>query len=380
MEYLWDKFNFIILKSTGVSELKDRLKLIFLALVLLIVGPQIELTLFGVLSTIFVIYATYLGFCQGGILASLWSLVVLGFLLKENMININGTILSSFIIMQMFISIGLGKTLRYHLGLIKDLNQTKEALKESNQQLNQKFDKVKRVHKSFFPQKLPQTKNFSFSAFYQPAEIISGDYYNYIELENIIIGYISDVTGHGLDGALLNVFIREKINNFLSHNFRITSQGILKFIVKKFAQENFPPDYSLCITFWVLDKKQGELYYNNAGNHVPLFLIRDNNIQEIIEENPPLSNVFTISDYEFNHNKIELDCRDKVLFSTDGLIEQSNHGNMYGTDRLKRVIEENISSGEDLLHTIYNDFNNFIKADFQQDDITMFYLKRESND
>ena len=364
-------------KSADPLELKGRLKLIILALVLLIVGPYVQLTLFGIMSTIFVIYATYLGLCQYGILASLWNLVVLGFLLQENIVTINRVVLISFIIMQLLISIGLGKTLQHHLKLIKNLDQTKEELKDSNQKLNHKFDKVKRVHNSFFPKKLPQTKKFSFDAFYQPAEIISGDYYNYIEREDIIIGYISDVTGHGLDGALLNVYIREKINYFLSQNYQITSKGILKFIVNKFAQENFPPDYSLCITFWVLDKNRSELYYNNAGNHVPLFFIRNNNTQEMIEENPPLSNVFTISDYEFKDNKIKLDCNDRVLFATDGLIEQSNQENMYGINRLKRVIGEHIFSGDNLLHTIYNDFNNFRADNLQQDDITMFYLQRK---
>nr|WP_239550919.1 SpoIIE family protein phosphatase [Halanaerobacter jeridensis] len=277
--------------------------------------------------------------------------------------------------MLLIISVGFGKLIKYYINLINDLGQTKEELKETNQQLNREFKKVKRVHKSFLPQNVPKIKNFYFNSFYQAAEIVSGDYYNYIELKDKVIGYVSDVTGHGLDGALINVFIREKVNNFFNQNKTVSSKNILGFLSEKFSEENFPADYSLCITLWVLDKKSGVLYYNNAGNHIPIFLIENKNIKEKFEENPPISNVFSLSDYNFANNKIKLECGNKVLFLTDGLIEQEINNKMYGIERLKKVVKKS-KADNNLLDFIYSDFKNLLGDNSQEDDITMFCIQK----
>ena len=177
------KFNTIILNKTApLSVLKGRLQLLILATTLLIAIPYINLELFLILSTTFVIYSTYIGLCKCGLLASFWSLIVLSIFIKQNMININKLVVGAFIIMLLIISIGLGKLIKHYINLIKNLDQTKKKLKETNQQLNREFEKVKRVHKSFLPQYLPRIKKFHFNSFYRAAEIISGDYYNYIEL------------------------------------------------------------------------------------------------------------------------------------------------------------------------------------------------------
>ncbi|MBM7556032.1 SpoIIE family protein phosphatase [Halanaerobacter jeridensis] len=375
IDYFRHKVDAIILKKLDLSIVKRRMQLFIAAAMLLIAIPYINLKLFGILSTMFVIYSTYIGLCKCGPLASFWSLIVLSIFLKLNMIDVDRLVLFSFILMLLIISVGFGKLIKYYINLINDLGQTKEELKETNQQLNREFKKVKRVHKSFLPQNVPKIKNFYFNSFYQAAEIVSGDYYNYIELKDKVIGYVSDVTGHGLDGALINVFIREKVNNFFNQNKTVSSKNILGFLSEKFSEENFPADYSLCITLWVLDKKSGVLYYNNAGNHIPIFLIENKNIKEKFEENPPISNVFSLSDYNFANNKIKLECGNKVLFLTDGLIEQEINNKMYGIERLKKVVKKS-KADNNLLDFIYSDFKNLLGDNSQEDDITMFCIQK----
>jgi serine phosphatase RsbU (regulator of sigma subunit) len=358
--------NKIVLPLVNEIELtasKLNLGLILLGLILVLIPFYYSINFLALSSILFVSSATYIGFYKYGLAASIWSLIILSFNLSA---RINFFDLATLIFILLTISLGLGNFLESYDNLINRLKYK-----------NREFKQAKRVHQTFFPNGNLQTTNFSIDVFYQSSERIGGDYYNYIELEDKVIGYLSDVTGHGLDGALLNIFIREKINSFLDQDLHISSKNILKFLVVQFAQEDFPADYSLAIDLWVIDKKTKTIYYNNAGNHIPILVIKGQQVIENIEKNPPICDVFCYRDYNFITNKIELDYKDKVLFLTDGLIEQHNQAGRYGLERLKEVIKENtLDSRTSLLEHIYYDFNKFRAGDLQQDDLTMICIEQ----
>lgn len=371
--YLEKKFTFLGLDELEIFD--EKIFLSVLALGLLITAPYLNLNIFIPLTIIFVFLATYLGQLEYGFLATLWSLIALS-LIDEGTIGLEFRV--SYFVTLSFINLGVTTIIKYYLELIKELSQTKSELKESNQQLNREFIKAKRIHKSFLPPAELKDEEFYFNSLYKPAEIIGGDYYNYIELEDKFIGYMAVVTGHSLDGTLINVFVREKINYFLALNSAVGSKKILEFLLKEFRKEDFPADYSLCLTFWVLDKKTSEIHYNNAGNHIPILINQDKNIKQKIEKNPPISTVFSQEDYDFGNNKVKLNQGDRVLFLTDGLIAQQNQEEIYGLDRLKNIFKENIIAN-DLLQSIYNDFNDFLSVNPQQDDVTMFLITKKNN-
>ena len=45
-----------------------------------------------------------------------------------------------------------------------------------------------------------------------------GDFYDMIELEDQIIFYVSDVSGHDLSSSMLNIFLKEAVNSYLLYH------------------------------------------------------------------------------------------------------------------------------------------------------------------
>ena len=374
MNYLKEKIDFFILDELKIGKVKNEVVLFLLAMMLLITSFYVSTNTVKLLSIIFVFAAVYIGQYKYGLLASLLSIMAVSFSLE---VRISLKELFPFFVMLALISLGVSAMIRYYVNLIKDLNLTKEELKESNRQLSREFDRAKRVHSSFLPKEDLKTKKFTFDSFYKSAEITGGDYYNCIELGDKIIGYIAVVTGHGLDGSIINIFVREKINYFLNENSEISSKKILEFLSGEFRKEDLPADYSLYIIFWVLDKNKSQLYYNNAGNHILIYYINDNGFQQKVEKNPPISSVFSLQDYNFAVNKIDLESKNRVLFLTEGLIEQQNQDQIYGFERLEEIIKkQDLFNPDNLLDNIYADVDKFLTNNSQQDDITMFSIQR----
>ena len=119
----------------------------------------------------------------------------------------------------------------------------------------QDLDLARRVQQAFLPAKHPDLEGFSFYHFYQPAQQIGGDYFDYIPLpdERIAI-VVADVVGHGVSAAMLMAKLSaetrfalassQSVNRAIGAlNARMSGLGVEKFIT------------FLCL---VLDPKSGE--------------------------------------------------------------------------------------------------------------------------
>lgn len=88
-------------------------------------------------------------------------------------------------------------------------------------------------------------------AFYEPAQYIGGDYYNAIKIDDDhLLFYLTDVSGHALDGAILNIFIKNTIDQFFiiePDRSKLTPNDIVKFVAERFHQEGFSDEYFVCI-------------------------------------------------------------------------------------------------------------------------------------
>ncbi|MGM0470824.1 MAG: response regulator [Bacillota bacterium] len=253
---------------------------------------------------------------------------------------------------------------------LKKRNQELEDLKK---ELNSQLEKGKQLHRQFLPDKLPHNRQISTAIYYQLAQRLGGDFYNFIELDDKLIGYIVDITGHGLDGALLNIFIREAINNFLQDKTgAINPSEILEFIYHKYNQESFSDDYFVCIGLFVLDKDRMKLSYSNSGLQVPPLLIKEHQVQKLDIRGLPISTAIEREAYEFNEVELTLQPTDKFLIMTDGLVEERRGGKMYGKDRLRGLVEVNkYLPVNGILNKVKEDFEHFIGDQLRYDDSTL---------
>ena len=269
-----------------------------------------------------------------------------------------------------------------------EMELTNLKLEETSQKLKERIAKAKKLHQQFLTQKFPDITGLSFAAHYHPAENLGGDFYNVFQVENKVISYIVDITGHGLDGAMLNIFVRESINSYLlAHHQKgeeLLPAEIIEFIFKRYKKEQFPEDYFICILLGVLDLETMEYNFVNSGIQVaPLLINSSGELKEINASGLPISS--TLEDELFKSTSLKQETihfktGDTVLMITDGLVEEEVNEEIYGKARYKDVISKlNNNDPVKLIKQLNNDFKEFSGNLQGQDDITILAVKRREN-
>lgn len=256
----------------------------------------------------------------------------------------------------------------------EELKGQNKSLIETQAELDKQLEKGCKLHRRFLPDEEIKLRELNIESYHQPSKILGGDFFNFIENDSYLIMYLADVRGHGLDGAFLNISIREKINSYLYQHRqeKISPAKILNFVHVSIKNEDIPDDYFVAMMIIVYDKNKEEFILSNAGIQFPLLIKRKTKIEEIMIKEMPISKIIPAENYDFKEKSFKLNKGEYLFLTTDGLIEEKREGSHYGWSRLKTIISENDSG---LKKIILDDFNSFIKNKRAVDDVTFMLIK-----
>lgn len=238
----------------------------------------------------------------------------------------------------------------------------------------QDLDLAKRVQQAFLPSKHPDLSGFSFYHFYQPAQQIGGDYFDYIPLsDNRTAIIVADVVGHGVSAAMLMAKLSAEtrfalastrsVNHAITDlNRRICTLGVEKFIT------------FLCL---VLDSQTGLIEIVNAGHMAPLWR-RDGKVEQPgeAESGVPLG---IMEDYEYELSTITLSPSERLVLYTDGINEAPDAaGQLFGIPKLETMLtaaEQDVTViGTKMTEAVIK----YIVGTTQADDMCLLVIGRES--
>ena len=285
-------------------------------------------------------------------------------------------------------------------GIYADITARKQAeqiiadytgeLEQLYRQLDKEMDKARHIHERNLPNAFPQIEGISLAVLHRPAQRLGGDYYNFIQAGNKLIIYLSDVMGHGLDGAMLNVFVKATINSYISLKPEdIHPDKLLYHLDTQYRNQNYPEEYLICVFLAILDLETYKLSYTGAGFQTPVLVhLGDDRIEEndgssnrlkLISKALPIMSVIPPELMDFQTEQICISPGTTLLFSTDGLPEQTVNGTLY-YDRLAEVFYANTHLTPHLIaQAISEDFRQFNNGSLQgNDDITFLLLQIEA--
>ena len=171
--------------------------------------------------------------------------------------------------------------------------------------------------KSIFPE--------SFVLF-KPKDIVSGDFYWFAEKEEKALVVAADCTGHGVPGAfmsmignsLLNEVVIEKGVTDPGEILQTLKEGVIKALKQKggAGQQKDGMDVAMC-TFDIPNLKA---WY--AGAYNPLFIVRNNDIEEIRADRMPIGIYEDDGGNTFTTHEIDLQKGDSLYVFSDGFVDQ----------------------------------------------------------
>jgi phosphoserine phosphatase RsbU/P len=159
---------------------------------------------------------------------------------------------------------------------------------------------------------------------FMPKDIVSGDFYWFKFIDNMMIIAVMDCTGHGVPGALMSTIGMTLLNETVV-NERISAPDIiLESLRTKLIKALGQSDYTDIIkdsiegSVFCFDTLRSQFHYSGSGNS--MILIHNGELQAIKPQRIPIG----YSEKEASFKKFTLDlARDDVVYMfTDGYVDQ----------------------------------------------------------
>jgi len=263
-----------------------------------------------------------------------------------------------------------------------ELEKKNELIAEKNKEMTDSLNYAKRIQAAILPKSELITKTFPESfILYMPKDIVSGDFYSFVQRNNKVIIAAADCTGHGVAGAIMSMIGSSLMNQIINEKGitdpgEILGQlntGIIDALKQTENASHDGMDVSLC----AFDPANLELTF--AGANRPLWIVRNGNLESYKSDKFPIGGLQIDHAGSFTNHKIKLEKNDAIYFFSDGYADQ--FGGMLGKKLMTKKFKEILISIHDksmheqgvYLHTFIKDW---MGGEFEQvDDIMVIGIR-----
>jgi serine phosphatase RsbU (regulator of sigma subunit) len=231
------------------------------------------------------------------------------------------------------------------------------------------------VLRGFLPSSAPRIEGYDFFHFYEPANELGGDYYDYIPLSGQRLAVVvADVSGKGIPASLLMARLSADVRYCLaSEPSPAAAVAQLNRVFFSLGWE----DRFVTMVLAVLDPLRHEVTLVDAG-HPPAYLQHAGKVIEAVDQASARLPLGVLDDAQYEQVSHPLAPGDQLVLYTDGISEAMNEKNeLYG---FKRLFEQVAAPCADVAahgRSILGDVKAFVGKRSQSDDMCLVCLGRE---
>src|SRR2546426_2683781 len=238
------------------------------------------------------------------------------------------------------------------------------------------------IQRVLLPAEPPSINGFEISGINVPARHVSGDYFDYIQVDDERLGVaIADVSGKGVPASLIMAICRSVLRSQAAQNPSPAD------VLRKVNRQLYPDikeDMFISMAYLILDHARAGVTLSRAGHDAPLLYKRET--QTVSPLKPPglvlgidSGSVFDRMANDFN---ILLERGDVLVLYTDGVTEALDaEGYEFGLERMIQSVRASAPEGASAIITrVIDDVRNFVGAQPQNDDITLITIRKHEKD
>jgi len=247
--------------------------------------------------------------------------------------------------------------------------------------IEDELERASEIQRILLPSRSPEFPGFAFAAACQPAKVVSGDYYDFIRLDETHLGVvIADVSGKGVPASLVMATCRGLMR--VSAEQQLSPGAVLQR-VNRLLFADIREDMFVSLAYCVLDSTTGEVTLVRAGHDPPLFFHRADGMIEPLKP-PGLAlgvDRGPVFDRATRESTFRMEPGDRLLLYTDGVTEalEAKSRDEFGEERLTGVFRSQAAAGAGplpLLTAVQGALAAFTKGARQHDDITLVVIER----
>jgi PAS domain S-box-containing protein len=222
-----------------------------------------------------------------------------------------------------------------------------KLLEEQNRSIKQSIRYAKRIQDSILPNEAELTDLFPQSfVYYQPKDIVSGDFYWISKRDDNLFVAVADCTGHGVPAAFMSIIGSNQLNNAINRKRLDNPVDILNDISKGFQRVLKRPtddmeiqdgmDIALCC----YNTKTKLLRFTGAFND--LYHIRDKELTKYKGTRISVGvdeKIYKMEKYKLHEFKVKKN--DMIYMFSDGYADQfgGQEGRKLGYERFRNILK-----------------------------------------
>ena len=247
---------------------------------------------------------------------------------------------------------------------IRNAKMAKELVVKNRMQ--KEIELVGEIQKSLLSAN--QKQPFPIAGINIPAKVVSGDFYNFIDLKDGRYGFaVADVSGKGIKSSLL-MSKASSLYRCLSKTMFSTKE--LLILLNNEICETASRGMFVTMLVGIYDSNKKEILLSNAGHEPPLILANDGSFTNFEESGPPLGIQGKMT---YNETVLPFSSSSMYIF-TDGITEiKDPSGSMLGAEGFKSyIIKHQKASNDQRLKAIIDDI--ILSGKIQKDDLTILVV------
>ncbi|HTL78193.1 MAG TPA: GAF domain-containing SpoIIE family protein phosphatase [Candidatus Babeliales bacterium] len=252
------------------------------------------------------------------------------------------------------------------------------SMANEKKRLDHDLEIARDIQRILLPSEAPAINGFQISGINVPARQVSGDYFDYIHVDQERLGVaIADVSGKGVPASLIMAICRSVLRAEAAGNPSPAD------VLRKVNRQLYPDikeDMFISMAYLVLDHQRDGITLARAGHDAPLWYQRQS--QSVTPVKSPgmvvgidSGSVFDRLTTDFS---IPLERNDCLVLYTDGVTETLNsEGDEYGVDRMMQSVRASANDGaQAIVKRIIEDVREFTGSVPQNDDITVIAIRK----
>ena len=252
------------------------------------------------------------------------------------------------------------------------------SMANEKKRLDHDLEIARDIQRILLPSEAPAIRGFQISGINAPARQVSGDYFDYIQVDEERLGVaIADVSGKGVPASLIMAICRSVLRAEAARNPSPAD------VLRKVNRQLYPDikeDMFISMAYLILDHQHDQVTLARAGHDAPLLYKRQSETVTPIKSPGMVVGIDSGSVFDrlTTDFAVPLEHDDCLVLYTDGVTEALNSdGDEFGLERMMQAVRASAPKGAQAIVTrIIDDVRDFSGSVPQNDDITLIAIRK----
>ncbi|HZS19118.1 MAG TPA: GAF domain-containing SpoIIE family protein phosphatase [Candidatus Udaeobacter sp.] len=252
------------------------------------------------------------------------------------------------------------------------------SMANEKKRLDHDLEIARDIQRILLPSEAPAIRGFQISGINAPARQVSGDYFDYIQVDEERLGVaIADVSGKGVPASLIMAICRSVLRAEAARNPSPAD------VLRKVNRQLYPDikeDMFISMAYLILDHQHDQVTLARAGHDAPLLYKRQSETVTPIKSPGMVVGIDSGSVFDrlTTDFAVPLEHDDCLVLYTDGVTEALNSdGDEFGLERMMQAVRASAPKGAQAIVTrIIDDVRDFTGSVPQNDDITLIAIRK----